>query len=335
MSSEMIGALIFLVKFLLLFVVITVFVLVATWYERKVIGHMQQRIGPKRVGWHGLLQPVADMIKAFFKEDSIPRGADKLFFWTAPIIGTVFAMMAAAAIPFGPPLVLFGKVITLDVVHLSSGVLYMLAMLSLVSFGAIFAGLSTKSKYPIISAQREVAQVISYELILSAALLNSVIMAGSLDLTKIVEAQSHLWFIFYQPVAFVCFLISMFAISGRVPFDLPEAENELVAGFMTEFTGMKFSLFYFAQYTVIFTVSMLAVILFFGGWLGPSFLPPVVWLFIKWAFFIFLYTWSWATFPRYRYDQLMKISWKILLPIVIVNILWTGFALQFGLPYLH
>ncbi len=335
MNSLVLTFLIFLIKSLLFFVMITFFVLAATWYERKVIGHMQQRIGPKRVGWYGLMQPIADMIKAFFKEDSIPRGADKLLFWAAPIIGALFAFMAVLAIPLGPPITIFGVTITLDAIHLPSGILYIIAMLSLVSFGTIFAGLSTTNKYSIIGAEREVAQVISYELIMISALLNPIIMAETLNITKIVEAQSHLWFIFYQPVAFIIFLISMFAVASRVPFDLPEAENELVAGHMTEFTGMKYALFFFAQYIIIFLVSMIAALFFLGGWLGPSFLPPFMWLFIKWAIFVFLFTWSWATFPRYRYDQLMNISWKILLPIAIINILWTGFAVQIGLPYFH
>ena len=327
--------LIALIKLILVVVVLSVYVMYATWYERKVIGHMQQRIGPKRVGPYGLLQPIADTLKSFWKEDVIPERVDKPLFWLAPAIAATLPFAAAIAVPFGPPIHLSsGNVFYLRVFHSSVDILYILAMLGLASFGVLTAGVASGgSKYSFLGSQREAAQVVSYEAILALALLNPILMAHSLNLDKIVEAQRHLWFVFYQPVAFVSFVIAMIAATARVPFDLPEAEPELVAGHLTEFSGLKMGMFFFGQYVTIFVVSALASIVFLGGWTGPI-LPGFVWYWIKVLAFIFMFTWFWGTFPRYRYDQLMNIAWKILLPLMVLNILWTGFALAVGLPVL-
>ncbi len=327
--------LIAIIKLIIVVTVLSVYVMYATWYERKVIGHMQQRIGPKRVGWHGLLQPIADTLKSFWKEDVIPDKADKPLFWLAPALAATFPFAAAIAIPFAPPLHLAGgKVFYFSVFHSKIDILYILGMMGLASFGVLIAGVASGgSKYSFTGSQREAAQVVSYEAVLALALLNPILMAHSLNLEKIVEAQRHLWFVFYQPFAFVAFVIAMIAATARVPFDLPEAEPELVAGHMTEFSGLKMGLFFFGQYVMIFVVSALASIVFLGGWTGPV-LPGLVWYWIKILAFIFMYTWFWGTFPRYRYDQLMDIAWKALLPLMVLNILWTGFALAVGLPVL-
>jgi NADH-quinone oxidoreductase subunit H len=331
----MIEVIIGVVKLLVLVAVLSVYVMYATWYERKVIGHMQQRIGPKRVGPYGLLQPLADTIKSFFKEDIIPTRADKPLFWLAPILAPTFPFAAAAAIPFFPPIELSnGTTFYFSVFHSNVDLLYILAMMGLSSFGVMLAGIASGgNKYSFLGAQREIAQVVSYEIILALALLNPILMVQSLNLTDFVTfQQQHLWLVFYQPFAFVAFVIAMVASASRVPFDLPEAENELVAGFNTEFSGLKMAMFFFGQYVTIFVVSALAAIIFLGGWSGPAILPGFIWYWLKVVLFIFMFTWFWGTFPRYRYDQLMDIAWKKLLPLLVLNILWTGFALIVHMP---
>ncbi len=325
-----------IVKVILLVSILSVYVMYATWYERKVIGHMQQRIGPKRVGPYGLLQPIADTIKSFFKEDVIPARADKAMFWMAPLVAASFPFAAALAIPFFPPVKLSsGPLFHFSVFTSNLDVIYILAMLGITSFGILSAGAATGgNKYAYIGSQREVAQMISYEVVLALALLNPILMAQSLNLDAIVKAQSHLWFVFYQPVAFVAYVIAMLAAAARVPFDLPEAEPELVAGFNTEFSGLKMAMFFFGQYVTIFVLSALGALVFLGGWTGPV-LPGFIWYWIKILTFIFMFTAFWGTFPRYRYDQLMDIGWKVLLPAMVLNIFWTGFALTAGLPYFH
>ncbi len=326
--------LIALVKFVVMFAILGIYGMYVVWYERKVLGHIQQRIGPKRVGWHGLLQPIADTIKTVFKEDVIPERVDKVLFWVSPIIATALPFAAAIAIPFGPPIHLSsGKVLYLSVFHSQVDILYILAILGLASFGVLTAGIASGgNKYSYMASQREAAQIVSYEAILALALLNPILMAHSLNLNEIVQAQSgHLWFVFYQPFAFVAFVIAMIAATARVPFDLPEAEPELVAGHLTEFSGLRMGVFFFGQYITIFIVSALAAIVFLGGWSGPI-LPGFIWYWIKVLALIFMFTWFWGTFPRYRYDQLMDIAWKKLLPLMVLNILWTGFALAIGLP---
>ncbi|MCK4278605.1 MAG: NADH-quinone oxidoreductase subunit NuoH [Desulfurellaceae bacterium] len=329
------------IKLLVVFVLLLLYALFMLWFERKALGFIQIRIGPKLVssGLEGLLQPIADMLKTLWKEDIVPHRADKLVFWLAPVIGAMFPFAAAMAMPFGPPLKIGGSYFYLSVVHVNVGILYILAALGLTSYGVLSAGIASGgNKYSLISAQREVAQMVSYEVVMALALLNPILMAQSLDLYDIVAMQAHhLWFVFYQPVAFVVFLICMFATAAIVPFDLPEAEQELVAGFNTEYSAMKMGMFPFGQFVTILVMSSLMVIFFLGGWTGPiwnghPWILGFIWYWIKVFFFVFLFIWSWGTFPRYRYDQLMNICWKILLPISVLNILWTGFALIIHIP---
>ncbi len=329
------------IKFIVAFAVLGIYALVMLWFERKALGFFQIRIGPKLVssGLEGLLQPVADMLKSLWKEDIVPHRADKLVFWVAPVIGGMFPFAAALAMPFGPPIKIGGSYFYLSIVHVNVGIIYILAALGLTSYGILSAGIAAGgNKYSLIGAQREVAQMVSYEVVMALALLNPILMARSLDLYEIVAAQSHhLWFVFYQPVAFVVFLICMFATAAIVPFDLPEAEQELVAGYNTEYSAMKMAMFPFGQFITVLVMSSLMVIFFLGGWTGPywdghPWILGFIWYWVKVLFFVFLFIWSWGTFPRYRYDQLMNMCWKILLPISVLNVLWTGFALIVHLP---
>ncbi len=327
-----------IVKFIVLLILISLYVLFMTWFDRKVIARMQNRIGPKLIGFHGLWQPIADTIKSFWKEDVIPMGAYRVMFWLAPVIFITAVFATAFVIPFAPPIKTSHGLFHFSVVHVDVAVLFVFAFLGLTSFGVLYAGIASGgSKYPYIGAQREGAQMISYEIVLALSLLNPILMSHSLSFEKIVEAQTHhLWFVFYQPVAFITYLIAMFAVAAKVPFDLPEAESEICCGYFVEYSGMKMGLFPFGQYIAVLVLSAIMVIMFLGGWTGPfwkgCFFVGLIWYWIKIAFFIFLFTWAWATFPRYRYDQLMDISWKILLPIAVLNIFWTGFALAIGLP---
>ncbi len=328
-----------IVKFIVLLVIVSVYVLFMTWFDRKVIARIQNRVGPKLIGFHGLWQPLADTIKSFWKEDTIPRGSYRFMFWLAPIIFTTAAFAISFVIPFAPPIKITGGVLHFSVVNINVAVLFVFAFLGLASFGVLYAGIASGgSKYPYIGAQREGAQMVSYEIILALTLLNPILMSQSLNFETIVAAQTHhLWYVFYQPVAFVCYLIAMFAVVGKVPFDLPEAESEICCGYFVEYSGMKMGLFPYAQYVVLLVMSAIMVLMFFGGWTGPfwsgGFFLGLVWYWIKVAFFVFTFTWAWGTLPRYRYDQLMDIGWKILLPISVLNIFWTGFALSAHLPF--
>ncbi len=328
-----------LVKFVALMLIVSVYVLFMTWFDRKVLARMQNRIGPQLVGFHGLLQPLADTIKSFWKEDIIPTRSYRVMFWLAPIITITTAFAAAFVVPFAPPIKTASGVFHFSVAHINEAMLFVFAFLGLSSFGVLYAGIASGgSKYPFIGAQREGAQMVSYEIILALSLLNPILMSQSLNFEQIVAAQTHhLWFVFYQPVAFLTFLISMFAVSAKVPFDLPEAESEICCGHFVEYSGLKMGLYPFAQYVVVLVMSAIMVLAFLGGWTGPfwsgGFIPGLIWYWIKIAFFIFLFTWAWGTFPRYRYDQLMDIGWKVLLPISVLNIFWTGFALTAGLPF--
>ncbi len=296
------------------------------WVERKVIAHMQVRLGPMRVGWHGLLQPIADFIKLLFKEDIIPAHASKVVFVMAPVISTVPALMAIAVIPFGDTISIFGKSIDMVITDVNIGILFILAVTSVGVYGVILGGWSSNNKYSLLGALRSSAQMISYELSLGLSLIGVIMISQSLSLVDIVNSQAKCWFVILQPLAFLIYAISAIAETNRCPFDLPEAETELVAGFHTEYSSMKFALFFMAEYANIITVSAVAVTFFFGGWRGP-FLPPVVWFLIKMALCIFFFVWLRSTYPRFRYDQLMKFGWKILLPAALANILITGLVM--------
>lgn len=305
------------------------------WFERKLIGHFQIRLGPMRVGPHGILQPIADGIKVFMKEDLIPANAHKFLFILAPFIALFTAIIPFAVIPFGPqigswfgkPISILGHPITWYITDINIGILYAFAISSLTVYALVLAGWSSNNKYSLLGGLRSAAQMISYELSMGLAVVGVVMLSESLSLVKMVEAQSRFPFVILQPIGFIIYLIAAIAETNRAPFDLPEAESELVAGYGTEYSSMKFAMFYIAEYTNIVTVSALATTMFLSGWIGPSWLPPIIWFSIKMMIFLFLYVWLRATLPRFRYDQLMHFGWKVLLPIAIGNIFITGFVI--------
>ena len=395
-------ALTFIKIALLLFIVLTVNAYL-TWFERKVVAHMQSRIVPHRVGPHGLLQPAADGLKFLFKEDAMPAGVDKFVYLLAPFLALTLALSSLAVIPFGPkplPFSFFGHQIDLWITNPDIGLLILFAVTALGVYGVALAGWASNSKYPLLGGLRSSAQMVSYELALTMSVVGVVLMANTFSLTQIIEAQSgrtfwgilpawNVWSVhggFPQIVGFLCFFIAAIAETNRVPFDLPEAESELVAGFHTEYSSFKFAMFFIAEYTSMITVSALCTILFFGGWNSPfpstdlfkitHYLPslilipsglwvvydgikyetiwgrmvlPVIgtivtavgaalllfpaanefiqapfWLLAKIFFFLFFYVWARGTLPRFRYDQLMNIGWKLLLPVSIVNVIITA-----------
>jgi len=318
--------LISVVKVLIVFTAMLLIVAYMTLMERKVLGHMQVRLGPNRVGPFGLLQPVADGIKLFFKEDIIVPFANRIIYILAPAVIVITALVSFAVIPFGDSIKIMGQSIDLVVADVNVGLLYLFAVSSLGVYGVVMGGWASNNKYSLLGSIRSSAQMISYELSLGLSIVGVLMIVGSLSVTRIVEAQSSVWFILYQPLGFIIFLISAVAECSRTPFDLTECENELVAGYQTEYSSMKFGLYYLGEYAHILVVSSLAVSLFFGGWQGP-FLPPILWFLIKVFVFIFFFIWIRATFPRFRYDQLMKFGWKVLFPLALVNILLTAVGL--------
>jgi len=389
---------------LLLFIVLTVNAYL-TWFERKVVALMQSRVGPHRVGPHGLLQPAADGLKFLFKEDAMPAGVDKFVYLLAPFLALTLSLASLSVIPFGPnplPFKFFGHQIDLWITNPDIGLLVLFAITALGVYGVALAGWASNSKYPLLGGLRSSAQMVSYELAMTMSVVGVLLMANSFSLTQIIEAQSGrtLWGLlpawnivsfhggFPQIVGFLCFFIAAIAETNRVPFDLPEAESELVAGFHTEYSSFKFAMFFIAEYTSMITVSALCSILFFGGWNSPfpatwtitHYLPSAIlipfglwviydgikyetifgriilpgvgtaiavvgaalvvfpaaneyiqgpfWLLSKIFFFLFFYVWARGTLPRFRYDQLMNIGWKLLLPVSIANVIVTaGFVL--------
>lgn len=340
--------------------VLLVFILANAMYlqlmERKVLAHMQGRLGPMRTGWHGIIQPIADAVKFLMKEDIIPAKADKWVFSIAPLIMLVMAFGAMVVIPFGPMTTFYGMTkepVPLWVANLNVGLLFILAFASIGTYGVIMAGWASNNKYSLMGGFRSAAQMISYEIPMAFAILTVVLLAGSLNLSDIVNAQTNRWFIAalpVGPVAFYLYLMAGIAETNRVPFDLPEAESELVAGYFTEYSGIRFGIFYMAEYMNMMVVSLLVSIMFLGGWLPVQILPqtlghigviafinkmlaavpPMLWLFGKLYFFLFFYMWLRATLPRYRYDQLMSISWKILLPVSLGTLLVAAGMKQMG-----
>jgi NADH-quinone oxidoreductase subunit H len=284
------------------------------WYERRLLGWLQDRHGPDRVGWLGLGQVVADMVKIFTKEDWVPPFADRFVFTLAPVIVVATSLFSFLVIPIAAGWVVF---------DLNVGLLFFLAFSSLAVYSIVLAGWSSRSKYSVLGSLRAAAQMVSYEVFMGLSLMGVVLQAGSFQLTDIVEAQRGLWFVVPQFVGLVVFLLAGLAEVRRIPFDLVEAESELVAGYHTEYSGMKFGMFFVGEYIAVTLVSAMIVTLFFGGWLGPG-LPGAAWFMIKTLLVISFFILVRATFPRVRYDQLMGLGWKVLLPIALLNLLVTG-----------
>ncbi|MCB1666503.1 MAG: NADH-quinone oxidoreductase subunit NuoH [Pseudomonadales bacterium] len=285
------------------------------WVERRLLGLWQERLGPNRVGPFGLLQVVADMIKIFAKEDWVPPFADRFSFLLAPPIIMVVILMSFSVIPFAPGV---------GVIDSDIGVLFVLAMASLGAYSVMLGGLSSNNKYALLGSLRAAAQMVSYEVFMGISLLGVVALAGTFNLREIVLSQADGWYILPQCVGFVIFLIAGVAESHRLPFDIPEAEQEIVAGYHTEYSGMKFGMFFVGEYLGVVLVSSLIVVLFFGGWLGPAFLPPIVWFVLKASVFVAFFVLLRAAIPRPRYDQLMNYGWLFLLPLSLLNLLFTG-----------
>lgn len=298
--------------------ILSLMVMFLVWMERKVSGHMQQRYGPMRVGRHGWLQLIADAIKLLTKEDITPDAADKSVFFWAPVLAFTAAFAAYVVIPIGPGLI---------VGDLNIGILYILAITSLTVISIIMGGWASNSKWTVLGAMRSAAQIISYEVPLVLVILGAVMIAGSMNMVAIVNAQQKFWFIGLQPLGFLIYLFAATAEVNRTPFDIPEAEQELVSGYNTEYSGMKFAMFFFAEYVNLFTVGAIGTTLFLGGWMGPA-LPPPVWFILKTLFIVFILMWFRWTFPRFRVDQLMDLGWKVLLPLAFINLIITGFILS-------
>jgi len=318
--------LIALVKSVVVLVALLLMVAYLTLMERVVIARIQVRLGPNRVGPFGLLQPIADGIKLLLKEDVVPAQADKYLYVLAPALAFGAAFATFAVIPFGDTVVLWGRRIPLGVADVNVGLLYVFAVSSIGVYGIIFGAWASNSKYPLLGGLRSAAQMLSYELSLVFSVVGVLMLSGSLSLSDVVAGQSRLWYVCLQPVGFLAFLVASFAEVNRLPFDLPEAENELVGGFHTEYSSMKFAMFFLGEYGSMITTSAMITTLYLGGWHGP-FLPPVVWFLIKVAAFLFFFVWVRGTLPRFRYDQLMKFGWKVLLPVSIANIFVTGLVL--------
>jgi len=323
--------LILIIKMIVIFGGVMNVVGLLSWVERKMMARVQMRPGPTRVGPFGLLQPFADLLKFIFKEEVVPTQANRFLYIAAPLVSLIPAFLAFAVVPFGP---------SLQVTDLSVGLLFIFALTSLGVYGIALGGWASNSKYPLMGAMRSSAQMISYELSLTLSVVGVLLIANTLSLQGLVIAQKNTWFgfiprwnIFLQPVAFLVYVISGIAETNRLPFDLAESEQELVAGWHTEYSSMKFLMFMMAEYANMIAVSALATVLFLGGWNGPMFGPqwlqtfvlPTVWFALKIGLFVFLYILLRSTIPRFRYDQLMKFGWKVLLPLSLANILVTSF----------
>jgi NADH-quinone oxidoreductase subunit H len=316
-------------QIIVVFAALLVSVMLLIWLERKVIADMQTRIGPSRAGPFGTLITFADGMKLFFKEGITPLTAERSVYLLAPILSLLPAFLAFAVVPFGAGVTLFGRTVPFQVADLNIGVLWVLAMSSLAVYGIVLAGWSSGSKYPLLGSIRSSAQMISYEVGMGLALVAVLMYAGTLSMSEIVDQQDRIWNIIPQFPAFLLYATAALAETNRPPFDLPEAETELVAGYHTEYSGIKFAIFFLAEYLHTITVSAIAVTLFLGGWRGPSFdfLPwlwPLIWFLLKLLGILFIYIWVRATLPRFRYDRLMNFGWKVLVPFGLLWILATG-----------
>ena len=336
-NSPLLFVVAMMVKILVVFGVLMGIVAYATYAERKIIGRMQTRLGPMETGWYGLLQPIADGIKLFFKEDIIPSEASKVPFLLAPMMILVPALITMAVVPFGPDITIGQYIIPLQITDLNIGILFVLAMAGLGIYGITLAGWASNSKYSLLGGIRSAAQMVSYELTAGLVIVSIFMLSETLSLRGIVEAQQaplwgitslphwmHNWYIFSQPLAFVLFMFAGLAEINRTPFDLPEAETELVSGFCTEYSSMKYAMFFMAEYANMIVIAALIATLFLGGWDGPFF-GPINFL-LKVFGFMFFFIWIRATWPRVRYDQLMFMGWKVFLPLSLLNIVVTGFV---------
>jgi len=317
------GFIILVAKLSIVLLVLLLLAAYLVWLERKFLARLQIRYGPNRAGKFGLLQPIADTIKMLTKEDIVPAAADRFIFLLAPAVVATTALMMFAVVPFGSSLTLFGKKIPLVIADLNVGLLYVFALSSLGVYGVAMGGWASNSKYSLLGGIRGAAQMISYELALGLSLIPIVMLADSFSIVEIVKAQEKYPFILVQPFAFVIFMISAMAESKRIPFDLPEAENELGAGYHTEYSGIRFGLFFLGEYVHLQVLGALVAVLFLGGWRGPI-LPAPVWLLIKIIFVALVMIWVRGTLPRLRYDQLMALGWKVLIPAALLNIMVTG-----------
>ncbi|HET6891598.1 MAG TPA: NADH-quinone oxidoreductase subunit NuoH [Pyrinomonadaceae bacterium] len=334
MTNPLIHSLLLIVAITIAFLAIMLLVAFTVLAERRVLAFIQGRLGPNRVGYGGILQPFADFIKTMLKEDVNPAQSTKFVFFLAPMIAIMTAIMSIIVYPFGPTITIpfINKTVPLTIARFDVALLYVLGVTSVGVYGIALAGWSSNNKYSLMGGLRSSAQMISYELSLGLSLVGVILMSGTLDIYAIVEQQSGWfglnWNLLYQPVGFIVYLISAIAETNRVPFDLPEAETELVAGFHTEYSSIKFLLFFNAEYINMITVSVLATSLFLGGWNGPGVAQfPLLGVFYfvgKVLFFLFLYIWLRGTLPRFRFDQLMNFGWKVLVPIAILNILVTA-----------
>ncbi|MCU0589199.1 MAG: NADH-quinone oxidoreductase subunit NuoH [Syntrophobacteraceae bacterium] len=317
------GFVILMIKLVAVLLLLVIGAAYLVWLERKFLARLQIRYGPNRAGKYGLLQPLADVVKMLTKEDTVPEGADRIFFKLAPAVVAGTAFMMFAVVPLGSDFTLFGKRVPMVVADLNIGLLFVFAMSSLGVYGVAIGGWASNSKYSLLGGIRGAAQMISYELALGLSLVPIVMLAQSFSLVDIVAAQESYPFILVQPLAFMIFVVSAMAESKRIPFDLPEAENELNAGFHTEYSGMRFGLFFLGEYVNMIVLGGIVAVLFLGGWRGPL-LPPLVWLILKIVPVALFMIWVRGTLPRLRYDQLMTLGWKVLIPVALVNIVLTA-----------
>jgi NADH-quinone oxidoreductase subunit H len=299
-----------------------------TWGERRLLGFIQIRLGPNRAGPGGLLQPMADIVKLLTKEDLVPQGGDRWIFLYAPAVVAAMALLIFAVVPFANHWTFLGRPFPMIINDLNVGLLFVLALSSISVYGVALGGWASNSKFSLLGGIRAAAQMISYELSLGLSLVPVVMLARSFSLVDIVQAQARCPFILLQPVAFLIFFISAVAEAKRIPFDLPEAENELVAGYHTEYSGMRFGLYFLGEYVTMVVMGALVAVFFLGGWRGP-FLPSIIWFFGKVCVTVFVLIWLRGTFPRLRYDQLMHLGWKVLIPAALLNIIVTGGVILF------
>ena len=323
MKTWIAGFILLVIKLGLVVIILLLVAAYLVWVERKLLGRLQVRYGPNRAGQFGLLQPLADLIKLITKEDTVPEAANKTIFLMAPGVVGITAMLIFAVIPFGSNLILWGRPIPMVITDLNVALLFAIALSSLGVYGVALGGWASNSKYSLLGGIRGAAQMISYELSLGLSLVPVVMLARSLSLVDIVNAQTRYPFILVQPVSFLIFFASAVAEIKRIPFDLPEAENELVAGYHMEYSGMRFGLFFLGEYITLIVLGGLIATFFLGGWRGP-FLPSLVWFILKILMIVFVMIWMRGTLPRLRYDQLMSLGWKVLIPIALINIMATG-----------